>query len=1009
MVESGLTSQEILNAANTLYFHGHAQEALEKAMELNEDVQLRAASLRLQSACYFKLNQLDLAKKTLTELINPNNNNLEDYYNLAHIDTLLQEFDEAEKLYKKIVTMDPKPEKASLLLADIYIKKGDTAEAIILLKNILETKPSLTAAEYKLALINEDKEKIATSLKKMSKQKPLDPDIKLNLAKWYLDQADFKNAIYYVNEAISVGGNTSLSHYFAGLQAYATKLWNQATINFTTALNSTPDQPEIHYALSKNYLTQGIFKEGWKAWSWHTKLPTEPEIYAIYSKNKIPFWHGEDLKNKHLLIFANTTYGNTFLFLRYLKAIPKDKTHITLMVPENQVAVINKLHPDYTVIPFHKKLPTKINYVVPLLLLPEILNLDYGTPLSDKKHIKKSHITQIGLCWKQESDPSYKDKNLFDCNNLTPLVKSINANFVCLHPHLLSNEERDWCIDNNIIFPSKLNKLENLLEEFSTLDLIISTDHDIAHLAASLNYLVYVLVPYTSSHCWYFGTEKNSTPWYPSMHLFRQAIFGHWSNAVVGLTQELIKHAKASDYKYIYPEAAWAKKLKDLNSNKQYEECIKEAKKALAEFPEQSAYLFYLGSSAANLKDDELALSSLLHAKKLNENNSDIWTNLGTIYHRLNMSEKAIECFTHAIEFAPKNADNYKNLAITYFDLGFPEKSLELYRKSLELRDTAVYHFGYSLQLLGMGLYEEGWREYEYRLKMPQHNYNYIKLNTPLWNGCDLTNKTLFLLSEQGIGDNIQFLRFIKLIKQRYFCKIIFGCTTNLLRLAKQIKDLDVIVCEGDGIPPHDYHLPLMSLAMYFKLYKKEQMMGDIPYLNANPVLVNYWEQFFKPVREFKVGFCWSGNPAHVHNARRNCDLFDFIKLLQNTKIRLYSLQKNITEEEKTMLETAGIANLGDMFDDLDDTAAAITQLDVVLSIDSALAHLAGALGKETWLLLSYYSEWRHPRNLPYSPWYKEVKFYQQIHPGDWNSVFNRVELDLNNRTGVSTLTLEKP
>ncbi|MFN7098046.1 MAG: tetratricopeptide repeat protein, partial [Gammaproteobacteria bacterium] len=509
----------------------------------------------------------------------------------------------------------------------------------------------------------------------------------------------------------------------------------------------------------------------------------------------------------------------------------------------------------------------------------------------------------------------------------------------------------------------------------------------------SMGIPTWVMVPFSPN--WYFGAKENRTDWYPSMHLYRQRNYQHWFPVTMAIINALSSRVATTPYKLIHPEQLCIQQAKKLFDEKKIQECIRYCNVMLKQYPRQTAFYFFLGIAAMALNDAELAVSSLLVAEKVDTKNADIYTNLGTIFYRIDETDKAVFYFRKALELTPNNPECLRNLAISCFELGFPEESLDLYRKAIKLKDSVENHFGYSLQLLGAGQYEEGWREYEYRLKMPQHNYTHLKLKSPMWDGSSLNDKTIFICSEQGLGDNIQFLRFIPLLKQHYTCQIILGCSSNLLRIVKQYEDIDIIICENDLIPNHDYHLPIISLAMLFKIYNESQFMSHQPYIIPHLILADYWKQVFATNKKLKVGFCWAGSPQHVNNLRRNCDLFDFIKLSTLPNIKFYSLQRDYTEKERDLLSTSDIENLGDMFDDLADAAAAISQLDLVLSIDSGLAHLAGAMGKKTWLIVPYYTEWRHQRNREYSPWYSSVKLYWQPAPGDWKSVFKQLEKDL--------------
>ncbi|MFN7096203.1 MAG: hypothetical protein ACK4PR_01390, partial [Gammaproteobacteria bacterium] len=357
----------------------------------------------------------------------------------------------------------------------------------------------------------------------------------------------------------------------------------------------------------------------------------------------------------------------------------------------------------------------------------------------------------------------------------------------------------------------------------------------------------------------------------------------------------------------------------------------------------------------------------------------------------------AMHYFNKGIELAPENPEVLKQFAIANCEVRDPGKAIDFFEKIIKIDPKDEYKFGLGLALLTNSQFEEGWKYYEYRLKMPNHIYAVLKPNSPMWDGSSLKGKTIFIMQEQGLGDNIQFLRFIPLLKKQFDCRIILGCAANLRRIAMQFRDINQIISETEIIPDHDCHLPLLSLPLHLKINHPSQFMKDTPYIGVQPEITAFWRNYLATNKKFKIGFCWSGSVEHYNNFRRNCDLMSFIKLLSNDNISLYSLQKGISPSDAELLSLSGIEDLGEMFDDLADTAAAISELDLIISIDSAIAHLAGALGKQTWVVLPYYVEWRHPYKNITSDWYLNTTYIRQEKPGDWNSVFAKIDDNLRN------------
>jgi tetratricopeptide (TPR) repeat protein len=334
------------------------------------------------------------------------------------------------------------------------------------------------------------------------------------------------------------------------------------------------------------------------------------------------------------------------------------------------------------------------------------------------------------------------------------------------------------------------------------------------------------------------------------------------------------------------------------------------------------------------------------------------------------------------------------NFATALFDMGYINESISMFEYTLQLYEDIRMRASYGMVLLSAGKFEKGWHEYLARIDLSEVGYEKHKFEGKLWRGENLNKKTLLIAHEQGLGDTIQFVRYIALLKKKYKVKIIFKSPVALENLMKQIPDIDSIFTKDDPTPKHDYHIPILSLPYYLHIFSNEQFLPE-PYLNADKELINRWQSLISSPAKLKIGFCWGGSKTHAHNARRNCQLNHFLFLCTYAQVLPVSLQKELTSDEKATLQQYNIVDAGSAVNDLADTAALIAQLDLIISIDTSIAHLAGAMGKTVWLLLPFQTEWRHPRGIAKSPWYKDVSFMRQPTIGDWASVFKQVERDL--------------
>jgi hypothetical protein len=306
-----------------------------------------------------------------------------------------------------------------------------------------------------------------------------------------------------------------------------------------------------------------------------------------------------------------------------------------------------------------------------------------------------------------------------------------------------------------------------------------------------------------------------------------------------------------------------------------------------------------------------------------------------------------------------------------------------------------------SLILLTEGNYREGFPEYESRFKTRE--FPPCPFRQPVWNGSDLTGRTILLHAEQGLGDTIQFIRYAAIVAQRGG-RIVLTCHQPLIRLLSTLPSIDELVPLGYPTPNFDVYAPLMSLPGILGT-TLETVPAAIPYLTPpaesnvrviSPGSDTAKQQTQRSKPPLKVGIAWSGGHLYKKNQSRSCPLKHFEPLLQLPDIAYYSLQKGIAQTTLAELvwETQ-IQDLGSQLGDMADTAAAIAQLDLVITVDTSIAHLAGALGKPVWVLLTYLPDWRWMLHREDTPWYPTMRLFRQTQPGDWQGVLDRVSQEL--------------
>ncbi|KAF1034119.1 MAG: TPR repeat-containing protein YrrB [Herbaspirillum frisingense] len=368
--------------------------------------------------------------------------------------------------------------------------------------------------------------------------------------------------------------------------------------------------------------------------------------------------------------------------------------------------------------------------------------------------------------------------------------------------------------------------------------------------------------------------------------------------------------------------------------------------------------------------------------------------------------EDAMTLFQKALEIDPKYALTYNNIGAIMHDHGDTWEAVDYLNKALELR-PGYYTAKHNLALAQLlhGDLKAGWESHESRLVVKERANVYRLIHklfeiVPKWDGkSSLAGKRILLMHEQGFGDSIQFLRYVRLLLAQG-ADVAVHVKDPLYRLFQSFTPEVTLVREKDPLPKCDCSYVLMSLPYALGT----DTVADIPsypsYLKADPQLSAIWKEriagLTKHPDNLRVGLVWGGNPEHGNDRRRSMPIDKILPLLQIPGVEFYSLQKGKPLEDlKTLPPGHVIHNLGDQCQDFADTAAAISALDLVISVDTSVVHLAGALGHPTWTLLAYTPDWRWLMDREDSPWYPSMRLFRQPSAGDWNSVIQKMAGEL--------------
>ena len=409
-----------------------------------------------------------------------------------------------------------------------------------------------------------------------------------------------------------------------------------------------------------------------------------------------------------------------------------------------------------------------------------------------------------------------------------------------------------------------------------------------------------------------------------------------------------------------------------------------------------------LGLCYQKLDQHARALQYLKTALDLSPQNSNLYFDIGNVFLDMGDTASVIAWYRTGVTHCPENKGRLENLAMLLQEQGHFEDAIDYFRQIIRLDpDHILAHFNLSLLLLRLGRYEEGWREYEWRLEKPDWSKGYPwQHKKPRWQGEEFKGKTLLVHCEQGYGDSLQFVRYLPLVKSRGG-RVILEAPGPLLEVFRSIPGVDQLRCLTAQSSPDDnfdLYTPLLSLPGIFNTVP-ESIPCEIPYLYANTGKASLWRNQ-AATGYGRIGIVWAGSKVHVNDRRRSCSLEHFGPLTRIPGLQFYSLQTEVSDDQIASRGLSGrVVHWGDRFRDFSDTAAAISNLDLIITVDTAVAHLAGAMGKPVWLLLPFVADWRWSIDGANSPWYPSMRLFRQTTPDDWSNVFQEVEAALQHFT----------
>lgn len=848
----------------------------------------------------------------------------------------------------------------------IAIENNDSATAVFELRNLLVKLPDDPAVWFNLAraygLAGQLSEAEQAYRRALSDNHD-SPAILFALGEILLKQKSYPEAELYLHKAHILKPES-----FEILLGLGNVLSSQGKIIEAIGickkiLALRPDCLEVVYNLATLQLRSGDYLAGFANFEARLaieKFDIDPRHYPQ------PRWDGSPLNGRSILVYGEQGIGDVIQFVRYIPLVAERGGKVVFEVDPPLIPLLESFPGVHRVVP-KSKTPPLTDVYIQLMSLPYILGTtietvpnkvpyifpDVAKVIQWRQVLGNRPVFRIGLAWRgNPKNPRDKERSC-GLDALAPLGGVPGVEFFSLQVGETALEAASAPPGMSLVDTSSLQTgFTETAALVANLDLVISVDTAVAHLAGAVGRPVWLLLTKGTEWRWLDG--RCDTPWYPTMRVFEREQEHGWEE-VAGQVREALEKLLAessgsgpTDIEAVYRQGGALKEAGDLAGA---ESCFRQIIERHPDLPDPQYSLGVVLQLQGRLPE---AVSHYRAATSLDPGFVKAHYNLANALLHSALYRDAIESAKAAIQYDPMHADA---------------------------------HWLLGMLLLQRGDFEHGWREYEWRWKASGFTSRIPDLGCRQWDGSPLGGRTLLIHMEQGRGDMIQFIRYASLAAGTGG-QVVVCALPELVPLLATVDGISLVVDRNGTLPVFDVHIPVQSLPYVFGT-TLETIHGKVPYLRPDPVKVAEWQRIFPDERRFRIGLVWQGTPTHRDDHNRSCRLSEFLPLSGLAEVDFYSLQIGAGAEQiHDMPECMTVVDLSGRIQDFSDTAAMIANLDLVISVDTAVAHLAGALGKPVWTLLPYVPEWRWFLGRDDSPWYPTMRLFRQTAPGDWKNVF---------------------
>ena len=1010
-----------------------------------------------QAVDFHQAGKLTEAEKLYRQILEQQPNNAEAIQLLGASAHTTGKSETAIAYFRQAIALRPDYPEAHNNIGITLHERGNVTEAITHFQQAISLKSDYAEAYSNLGMAFQRQGKFEEAIAHYQKAIQLKPSYYqaiYNLGNAWREQRKFVEAIAHYQKEIEIAPNLAEGYNNLAICLKECGRVSEAIAHHRKALILEPNNPEFHYNLGIVLLLSGDIKNGFAEYDWRWRSPRFVRNSSLYSLNlNCPLWQGEDLEGRTILLYCEQGFGDSIQFIRYVPLVKNKGGKVVVICPEPLVKLFSKIPGIDQLVSRISAIP-EIHVRAPLMSLPHLLGTtletipsqvpylgndhkqDLPIPNAARHHTEVNTDTRINIhlnnpCIRVQNPCGAKVGIVWECNSEHPTASQRSCSLADFEPLFQIPDITFYSLQKDkkveeITSANNLISVGETLEDFADtaaiieqLDLVITVDTSVAHLAGAMDKLVWVLLPFAPDWRWMLAREDS--PWYPTMWLFRQSQPGDWSDVFVAVREALLKVRS--------PDRSQLKKMLDdaVNHHKagRLSPAEQRYRQILLTQPNHANVIHWLGTIAYQTNRLERAIAHYWKAISLNSSHAEAHNNLGIALQAQGKIDDAISCYQRAISLNPNYPEYHYNLGTARQQHLNLDGAIAQYKQALELAPNyTAAHKNLGIALLLSGDLKNGFIEYEWRWKCPEfvRQHSRFSFSVPRWNGEYLQGRTILLYAEQGLGDAIQFTRYAPLVKQRGG-NVIVQCQPTLAELFATIPGIDRVIPRGKTLPDFQVCAPLMSLPHILGTtletipaqipYLGNDRKQDLPILNAarhhadgnrdtrtNIHLDNPCIRVQNPCRA-KVGIVWKCNADNSTARQRSCSLADFLQLLDIPGIVFYSLQKGKKVEQQSR-GSSYLMSLGENLETFSDTAAVISQLDLVITVDTAVAHLAGAMGKLVWVLLPFAPDWRWMLEREDSPWYPTMRLFRQSKADDWLEVFQRLKAELKQLTTVN-------